>query len=255
MIKCNCIVFSCYVGNGTAELTKHDPGIFFASVHMLYHDASFPEPSKPTTSQNISPEDADKKFYPEPLGKTEILDTYISIAIKPSLSFGNNSNAKRVNPKRTFGDMNDGIIDVDDGENNSILSDAGIPVNETISAMDIDDSCTHDGSIHCNEENGVNVDNSESKIHLNSNGDIDMIHIESVSSNSNNLKFSPGAKGYRQGIIEIIKRMTVFEPELLIISAGFDGYRSDPVGGDLKLSLEDYKWSTREVASIRFSLN
>ena len=34
---------------------------------------------------------------------------------------------------------------------------------------------------------------------------------------------------------------------LIFIQAGFDGFQSDPLGGELNLSLEDYTWSTKQV--------
>lgn len=40
-----------------------------------------------------------------------------------------------------------------------------------------------------------------------------------------------------------------FQPDLLIISAGFDGHRRDPLGG-LELEDDDYGWITRELCAI-----
>ena len=40
-----------------------------------------------------------------------------------------------------------------------------------------------------------------------------------------------------------------FQPDLLIVSAGFDGHRRDPLGG-LELEDEDYYWITRELCRI-----
>jgi len=57
-----------------------------------------------------------------------------------------------------------------------------------------------------------------------------------------------GAAGYRRAIEElIIPSLINFDPELLIISAGFDGFTSDPLGGELQLSLDDYIWTTRAL--------
>lgn len=43
--------------------------------------------------------------------------------------------------------------------------------------------------------------------------------------------------------------MKKFNPQLLIISAGFDGYHSDPIGGELGLSTDDYIWCTKQVST------
>lgn len=57
-----------------------------------------------------------------------------------------------------------------------------------------------------------------------------------------------GAEGYRTAIRSIIvPQLLKYRPELLIISAGFDGFYSDPLGGELCLSLEDYAWSTQQL--------
>ena len=60
-----------------------------------------------------------------------------------------------------------------------------------------------------------------------------------------------GSSGYRKALSDIIiPKMELFQPDLLIISAGFDGFHSDPAGGELKLSLDDYDWSTKQVCSF-----
>jgi acetoin utilization deacetylase AcuC-like enzyme len=41
--------------------------------------------------------------------------------------------------------------------------------------------------------------------------------------------------------------LQAFDPELIIISAGFDGLATDPLGGKLGLSVEDYAWATRTI--------
>jgi len=57
-----------------------------------------------------------------------------------------------------------------------------------------------------------------------------------------------GKAGYRQALVDyIIPALRTFDPQLLIISAGFDGYTSDPLGGELQLSLEDFQWSTARL--------
>ena len=41
-----------------------------------------------------------------------------------------------------------------------------------------------------------------------------------------------------------------FQPELIFISAGFDGCYMDPLGGRLGLRPEDFKWATQEVMEV-----
>jgi acetoin utilization deacetylase AcuC-like enzyme len=75
-----------------------------------------------------------------------------------------------------------------------------------------------------------------------------------------------GPSGFRSALSDvIIPSMERFDPELLIISglvnilitfipftAGFDGNKTDPLGGDLGLSATDYNWATHSVL-ISFS--
>ena len=50
-----------------------------------------------------------------------------------------------------------------------------------------------------------------------------------------------GPKGFRKALdSHIVKKMEAFKPDLLIISAGFNGYNSDPLGVELGLDTDDY---------------
>lgn len=55
-----------------------------------------------------------------------------------------------------------------------------------------------------------------------------------------------GPKGFRKALdSHIVKKMEAFKPDLLIISAGFNGYNSDPIGGELGLDTEDYEYAAK----------
>lgn len=57
-----------------------------------------------------------------------------------------------------------------------------------------------------------------------------------------------GPTGFRKAFTDlIIPKLKLFQPELLIISAGFDGFITDPVGRNLGLEQIDYTWVTNEV--------
>ena len=47
----------------------------------------------------------------------------------------------------------------------------------------------------------------------------------------------------------ILPRLRAFAPQLLLISAGFDAHRLDPLA-DLNLVADDYAWATRELVTI-----
>lgn len=55
-----------------------------------------------------------------------------------------------------------------------------------------------------------------------------------------------GREGFRKGFAEsIIPALIKFDPDIIFVSAGFDGASSDPVGGQLGLKPEDFHWSAR----------
>ncbi len=61
-----------------------------------------------------------------------------------------------------------------------------------------------------------------------------------------------GCDGARwRGLVEreILPRLDAFEPELLLVSAGFDGHRADPLAG-LALDAEDFGWVTRALVEV-----
>ena len=47
----------------------------------------------------------------------------------------------------------------------------------------------------------------------------------------------------------ILPRLDDFAPELLIVSAGFDAHRRDPLA-QLNLEVEDFAWLTRELLTL-----
>jgi acetoin utilization deacetylase AcuC-like enzyme len=61
-----------------------------------------------------------------------------------------------------------------------------------------------------------------------------------------------GGPAFRQAISEHwLPALEAFEPELVMISAGFDGHVEDEMSG-FALVDDDYAWVTRELAAIAF---
>lgn len=59
-----------------------------------------------------------------------------------------------------------------------------------------------------------------------------------------------GSADFRQGWREsLVPRIDAFQPELLLISAGFDAHHDDPLAG-LALTTDDYGWITGELVDI-----
>jgi acetoin utilization deacetylase AcuC-like enzyme len=63
----------------------------------------------------------------------------------------------------------------------------------------------------------------------------------------------PGATRatWRRGFEGLMDRLDLFEPELILVSAGFDAHRADPVGASgQSLEAEDFGWATRAILEV-----
>ncbi len=61
------------------------------------------------------------------------------------------------------------------------------------------------------------------------------------------LRPGTGGEGFRQAVSELIlPAITVFRPQLILISAGFDAHRLDPLAS-LELEENDFAWITRQL--------
>jgi acetoin utilization deacetylase AcuC-like enzyme len=73
-----------------------------------------------------------------------------------------------------------------------------------------------------------------------------------IDGNVVNVPLAPnsGSMEFRAGWSErILPQLDRFEPELLIVSAGFDAHKRDPLA-QLRLETEDFRWITEELLSI-----
>jgi acetoin utilization deacetylase AcuC-like enzyme len=66
-----------------------------------------------------------------------------------------------------------------------------------------------------------------------------------------NLSLHAGADSlaFRGAWRELLREIEQFQPQLLLVSAGFDGHRLDPLAG-LNLSAADFGWITAELVAI-----
>ncbi len=77
-------------------------------------------------------------------------------------------------------------------------------------------------------------------------------HETGVAGNIVNIPLPQGCDSaqFRQRMTdEMLPALRRFKPQLLIISAGFDAHRLDPLGG-LKLTDDDYHWITAELMAV-----
>jgi acetoin utilization deacetylase AcuC-like enzyme len=67
-----------------------------------------------------------------------------------------------------------------------------------------------------------------------------------------NAPLSPGDGSYEFRELwegALIPRLQAFRPQLMLVSAGFDAHRNDPLA-DLRLGSEDYAWITRRLLDV-----
>ena len=76
---------------------------------------------------------------------------------------------------------------------------------------------------------------------------------ESVPGNVRNAIVPPGAarEVWRKAFESLMPGLDAFEPDLVLVSAGFDAHVNDPVGDSSQsLEAEDFAWATRAIATI-----
>jgi acetoin utilization deacetylase AcuC-like enzyme len=68
-----------------------------------------------------------------------------------------------------------------------------------------------------------------------------------------NAVVAPGAsrEAWRKAFAGLMPRVDAFAPDLILVSAGFDAHRRDPVGdGGQSLEAEDFAWATRAILEV-----
>ena len=73
-----------------------------------------------------------------------------------------------------------------------------------------------------------------------------------ASGNILNVPLPPGSDGARfraEMTAQVWPRIAAVDPDLIVISAGFDAHRDDPLA-QLKWTKEDYVWATRELCAL-----
>jgi acetoin utilization deacetylase AcuC-like enzyme len=64
------------------------------------------------------------------------------------------------------------------------------------------------------------------------------------------LRAGDGGEAFREAMESaILSRLEAFAPDLVIISAGFDAHRRDPLG-NLNLVEADFAWATRKLMGV-----
>ena len=229
-----------HFGNGTAELLRGDPRSFFASVHMIYgpENAGITPPEDSNFDMHSDlPAASANGFYPAELGRTEIEDNYVSVGVYPAYAAEKKDSRRRVPvqvPKESLSKDQDNDVEGDDEGDGDGDDEVEVKVEGEENEEDTAD-----------DNNTLERRSAKKKSSSHHRKKKDSVKATPV------IEPLFGVQGYRRALTEhILPRMEAFRPQLLIISAGFDGFHTDPLGGDLGLSLEDYVWSTQQVCDI-----
>eukprot|EP01031_Cornospumella_fuschlensis_P048703 gene48703-59629_t len=220
-----------HYGNGTADVTFWDQNAFFGTVQMVYGERN---------DGNMVGEAADGSrgvkvggFYPPRLGVTEIRGDdqdggqgrgecrYVSVGVLPA------------HPQ--------GVLDKFKKREEEQRQAAGAGQNQeddaSIMSVDGGEEDKTEGDGH------MDVAAAEETQQLSTTAEKPA--AEPMSTPALPAADFVGPEGYLRALGEVvIPRLEAFSPDLLIISAGFDGYVSDPLGSELGLSLEHYTQST-----------
>jgi len=210
--------FDAHFGNGTFSILQGDSRSFYASVHL---DDIFP----PTADADAS-SSANLVAVPIRAARTDAeaeaqrAPTARSTSASPSPSGGASGVGARAKDGKTAGGNVDDDVEKDDAEGESSAVDEN-PEEEEGGDEEEDDV----------EEEGDDGEASE--------GSTNMFEARGR---------LVGRDGFRRAIAdEILPALHRFNPELVILSAGFDAHRDDPLGGAMGLLEEDFVWATRAV--------
>lgn len=76
---------------------------------------------------------------------------------------------------------------------------------------------------------------------------------ENIPGNIANAISPPGAsaESWRRAFEGLMEELDAFAPDLILVSAGFDAHRRDPIGGaGQSLEEQDFAWATRAIVSV-----
>ncbi len=242
--RCAIVDIDAHHGNGTEEIVRkcHDSGrLLFFSVHLYDHD-------KPKKGQAFT-----YKFYPGTGAEDDVAHNVINVPIAPlwrekevvkSIGLASNGLSTVVEPRQTR------------------------QRTKELSVNDLSKLASEDSTMQLKPRDGLLSQDSES------------VASESTSSStkprtqlpSSSPHYPPhylmgtGRLAYRRAVQHrLLPALRAFNPDLIILSTGFDAARGDvgnarhynngteAMGFDLEP--EDYAWTARKVSSIFLSLH
>eukprot|EP01033_Poteriospumella_lacustris_P002284 gene2284-1667_t len=204
--------FDVHFGNGTADILKGDPNAFFASVHMVYGPKNDGVPAATAAAAVVSTTETATAADSPTLLKKKTMKPLP--APQPGTAMG-------------FYPAQLGQTEVHD---NFIC--VGVQP-ENVSRL-LTQRAQQWHTVHTQRK----LDKEREALQQ-------IVATEEDIDDQDSDDLFIGSKGFLDALrYVIIPRLEAFAPELLILSAGFDGYKTDPIGGALHLTLEDYTQCT-----------
>lgn len=223
--RCAIVDFDVHHGNGTEEIVRkcHDPGkLFFFSIHLYDNEK---KKQKGNALQY--------KFYPGTGAEDDVAFNIINVAITPLWKEPNDKPAGNTHNTRQKSRQ------------------------KTVAPSESMDDSSEVGTPRDSKDNGRFSD-ADSETASTTKGASNSPGPSSTTASSTSA--SSGRLAYRQAIQNrLLPALRAFNPDLILISAGFDAARLDlgnarhERGGErmgLDLEPEDYAWTTRKVLEV-----
>lgn len=203
--------FDVHFGNGTYEIFKDDGNVFFSSLHLQ---------SDPTS---------DVPFFASELPGADVLsDSNCCISI-PGLD-------------RLDRDDDRSADDSDASDDNDASRPAAGAKKDIAGA----DAVLAPGTTAVGEADASRT--SLAKISCGPTGSKGAV----ANSGAPSLPTAPrGREAFRIAFEQsVLPRLRAFDPELIFLSSGFDGHEDDPLGGAMRLTVDDIEWMTHHIVSL-----
>lgn len=231
--RCAIVDIDVHHGNGTEEIVKkcNDPGkLFFFSIHLYDNDKK--KPSKSNAFQY--------KFYPGTGAEDDVAYNIINVALKPLWKEPVTTEDKPAAKHNTRQRTRQKVAPSDSMDDSS---DVGTPK----------EGKEKDAGRFSDADSETNSSTKETPVTFSP-------PQTSSQPSSTSSSTTSGRLAYRQAIQNrLLPALRAFNPDLILISAGFDAARADvgnarhERGGErmgLDLEPEDYAWTTRKVCEI-----
>jgi acetoin utilization deacetylase AcuC-like enzyme len=204
-----------HFGNGTAEIFEGDQQAFYASIHLRLED--------------------DEAFFPScdstRLGGNCSETNLVLVNVRPEDDAEGDDNTHSLSPL---------FFDSPGERHQAVTETTGKAVGEaTVASSDASSAKASESPQAADPKSSSSSSSSSSS------------RMRASSSSS----LARGRRGVRRAFREkVLPALYHFKPDIIFISAGFDGAASDPIGGRLGMRPEDFYWISRQLTAAADAL-